>query len=398
MTDRYSRPAVLGGTPVRPEGPPAWPISHPDIATAVTKCLQSGDWGKYNGPATLRLQEQLSDLCQVPHVILCSSGTSAVELALRGLLIGPGDEVLLSAYDFKGNFLNIVHLGAIPVLIDVHPQTGQLDLDRVEEALSPKTRAIIASHLHGGVVDITALRHLIGDRQIAILEDACQLPGAPLSGTCAGTAGDVGVLSFGGSKLLSSGRGGAVLTARADVAARIALQQQRGNLAYPLSELQAAVVLPQLELLPDQRTQRQKSAASLSESLMTIPGLRPWEVPIPEVETDFYKFAFSYSSPDDAGLSRDQLASALRAEGLAVYPGFRGLHLIHARRRFRAVDGKLTAATTLDRECLVLHHPILLEGATGVAQVLEAVHKVTAAAVAIRESGVRIDCQPAWGE
>ncbi len=116
----------------------------------------------------------------VPYVWLCSSGTAAVELALRGLGVGPGDEVILAAYDFKANFTDVLALGALPVLVDLRPDDWQLDVEQVESALGPRTRAVIASHLHGGSVSMHRLREILAGREIGIVEDVCQCPGAHL--------------------------------------------------------------------------------------------------------------------------------------------------------------------------------------------------------------------------
>jgi len=110
---------------------------------------------------------------------------------------------------------------------------------------------------------------------LAVIEDAAQAPGAVVQGRKAGTWGDVGVLSFGGSKLLTAGRGGALLTARADIAQRARLWQHRGNQVCPLSELQAAVLLPQLAKLDARNVQRRMSVGRLLEALAQVPGLRP---------------------------------------------------------------------------------------------------------------------------
>ena len=121
----------------------------------------------------------------------------------------PGDEVILAAYDYPGNFLSVHAVGARPVLVDVAPGDWNLCPEKVAEAVRPQTRAVIASHLHGGLVPMARLMELAAGHGLAVIEDAAQCPGALVQGRKAGTWGDVGVLSFGGSKLLSAGRGGA---------------------------------------------------------------------------------------------------------------------------------------------------------------------------------------------
>src|SRR5439155_19329589 len=128
----------------------------------------------------------------------------AVELALRALNVGPGDEVILAGYDYLGNFLSVHAVGARPVLVDVQADNWNLDPAALEAAISPNTRAIIASHLHGGVVPMREAMDFAVAHQLKVIEDAAQMPGAVIQGRTAGTQGDAGILSFGGSKLLTA--------------------------------------------------------------------------------------------------------------------------------------------------------------------------------------------------
>src|SRR5207247_2768856 len=200
----HETPALLGGTPVRPQGPPPWPPDDPEVHAALHAALAERSWGMYHGPHTGRLEDALRAFFGVEHALSCGSGTFAVELALRALKIAAGDEILLAAYDYPGNFLTIHAVGARPVLVDVHPDNWNLDVHLVEEALGPRTRAVIASHLHGGMVAMCELTELASARGIAGIEDAAQCPGAWVQGKKAGTWGDLGIFSFGGSKLLSA--------------------------------------------------------------------------------------------------------------------------------------------------------------------------------------------------
>src|SRR6516165_4174145 len=139
------RPAILGGTAIRPEGPPDWPLPDAAVAARVRRALEDGSWGKYHGPHIAELTDLLTEYHQVAHAIPCASGTAAVELALRGLAVGPGDEVLLAAYDFKGNFQDVLAVGAVPVLVDVRPDNWNIDAALIAGAVSPKTKAIVVS-------------------------------------------------------------------------------------------------------------------------------------------------------------------------------------------------------------------------------------------------------------
>ena len=357
--------------------PPAWPLLDEAVEAALRRAFADGSWGKYPGSNCRELADRLAALHECEQVVLTCSGTAAVELALHGLNVGTDDEVILSAYDFEGNFKNVLTVGAKPVLVDVDARSGQLDVSQLEAARSPRTKAIIVSHLHGGVVVMPDVRMFADQHGIAVIEDACQMPGATVQGRVAGTWGDVGVLSFGGSKLLTAGRGGALVTRDSGIAQRIRVHTQRGNDAYPLSELQAAVLVPQLDRLAERNQLRTENVSRLLALLSDVAGLRcfveaagsgdPRRAQSRETLPGFYKLGFWFDAVA-LGCSRDDFAGSMRSKGIALDPGFRALHRTHARGRFRAVND-LPNATRADESILVLHHPVLL----GTAEELRAV-------------------------
>ncbi len=372
-----SLPALLGGPPVRPQGPPDWPPPDDDVLRSLQDAYADGSWGKYAGAYVARLEERLAEYHGVGYALACGSGTFAVELALRALKVGPGDEVILSAYDYPGNFLDVHAVGATPVLVDLDPASWQVSLDRLPEAVAPATKVVIASHLHGGMVPMARLMAFAEQRGLRVIEDAAQCPGAWVDGRRAGTWGDVSILSFGGSKLLTAGRGGAILTPHAEVHQRARLFQTRGNVVCPLSELQAAALLPQIDKLDNRTLWRLANVARLSEGLRDVPGLRPFAIDRPDsIRPAYYKVGFQY---DEAafGLSRQRFVAALRAEGIAFDEGFRALHAGRSPSRFRR-GGDLSEADLAHRGVVVLHHPVLLGTATDVSEVAAAVRKIYA--------------------
>lgn len=366
------RPAIVGGEPLFPNGPPDWPGSWPTVAESVERCLADGSWGKYCGPHHNQLEAWLRSFFNVEHALLCASGTAAVELALRGAKVDDGDDVLLAGYDFKANFQNVLAVGATPLLVDVRADTMQLDVDAAIIGMTESTKAIIASHLHGGLVDLPQLKQRASERGILVIEDACQCPGAKIGSQRAGAFGDVGVLSFGGSKLLSAGRGGAVLTNSAEIAQRIRLHTQRGNEAYPLSELQAAALLPQCECLDEFNAQRLATVQQLRALLPSGITLLANESPNTPA---FYKVGLLYEPEGFSNLPRDSFINSLQAEGIAIDSGFRALHRIHSRRRFKMV-GPLPNAERADTQMLVLHHPLLRTPGPVAEQLARAIHRV----------------------
>jgi dTDP-4-amino-4,6-dideoxygalactose transaminase len=272
------------------------------------------------------------------------------------LAIEASDEVILAGYDFPGNFRAIEAIGARPVLVDVDPLNWNLDDRQLSAAIGPHTRAVLVSHLHGGLVRMRAVHKVAERHGLAVVEDICQAPGAIVEGGLAGSWGDVAVLSFGGSKLLTAGRGGAILTRRADVHQRAKIFCEQGNHAFPLSELQATVLLPQLAKLHERNSRRQATAERLLAALHSTRALRRLEGLPDESVPVFYKLGFRY---DTAGRSRSDFIAAAQAEGVAIDAGFRSFAL-RSEKRCR-VSGDLTGCRLAAESALVLHHPVLLE-------------------------------------
>jgi dTDP-4-amino-4,6-dideoxygalactose transaminase len=367
-------PALLGGTPVRPQGPPPWPPADADVLAALQRVFHDGTWGIYHGPNGATLERNLLKFFQIEHAALCGSGTYAVELGLRALKIGPGDEVILASYDFPGNFLAIHAVGATPVLVDVDSSHWNLALHNLAAAIGPATKAVIASHLHGGLIPMRELTAWATEHSLFVLEDAAQCPGAMVQGRRAGTWGDAGVISFGGSKLLSAGRGGALLTRHADVGQRARTASLRGNLVCPLSELQAAVVVPQLAKLDERNRRRAANVQHLLQALAAVPGLRPF-LNVPDIgQPAFYKLGFQFD-PTAFGLERARFVAAMQAEGIAMAEGFPAAHVGRSPRRFRQ-GTPLIEAERAHQGCVVLHHPVLLGTAADVEEAAWAVRKV----------------------
>ena len=383
MATDNALPAILGGEPIRPQGPPEWPIPDESVLEALQSAYRDGSWGRYHGGHVERLEERLATEHGVRHALTCGSGTFSAELALRALKVGPGDEVVMAAYDYGGNFLSVHAVGARPVLVDVDAENWNLAPEQLTAALGPATRAAIASHLHGGLVPMREVMEWAGRHGVGVIEDAAQAPGARVQGRRAGTWGDVGVLSFGGSKLLTAGRGGALLTHHADVAQRARLWLQRGNHVCPLSELQAAVLLPQLDRLAERNAQRLRSVRLLAERLHHLPGIRLFRNgDIEDSEAGYYKLGFQFDA-ERFGVSRERFVAAARAEGIALDEGFRALHVGRSPNRWRGT-GPLAEAERAHQGTVVLHHPVLLGTDADVEQVALAVEKIYAHAERLR--------------
>jgi perosamine synthetase len=220
----------------------------------------------------------------------------------------------------------------------------------------------------------------IADRHgVPLVEDACQAPGAVIEGRLAGTWGDAAALSFGGSKLLTAGRGGAVLTARADVHQRIKVFCDRGNHAFPLSELQAAVLLPQLARLDERNARRLAAARRLTARLQGVPGLLPL-VNATAATPAYYKLGFQCRAEELGGWPRDELVACVQAEGIALDAGFRGFAGRGPRRCRQA--GELSHSRAAAAGTVLLHHPVLLADDGTLDRVADGLAKVARALLA----------------
>ncbi len=350
-----------------PQGPPAWPRADRDILAALEAAYHSGAWGKYHAGLLERLEAQLAKMQGLAHAMTCCTGTFAVELALRGLKVSAGDEVILAGYDFSGNFRAIEALGARPVLVDIEPRTWCLDAAQIEAAISAQTKVILVSHLHGGMADMSAILDLAARHHLFVVEDLCQTPGTR-------GRGDVVVLSFGGSKLLTAGRGGAILTQHADVAQRAKIFCERGNDAFALSELQAAVLLPQLDKLAASDAIRQANADRLRERTRELVGLTAIASPVERGLAGYYKFAWLYDAAAGGGRAREAFVAAIQAEGVAIDVGFRGFATRSAARCRKL--GDLPHSRRAAEQTLLLHHPVLLESPETITLVAQAIRKV----------------------
>lgn len=359
---------------------PTWPLLDDEVRDALLACYANGDWGRYEGANSAALIAALAEQFHREHVQLCSSGTIAVELALRGLKIGPGDEVILAGYDFPGNFRAIEAVGARPVLVDVAKDRWTIDAALLKSAISSDTKAVIVSHIHGDLADIENIVAIAREQSVKVLEDACQVPGATIGNKPVGSFGDVSVLSFGGSKLLTAGRGGAILTSQAEIAQRMRVFSYRGNEAFPLSELQAAVLLPQLRKLKERTQKRQQNVLLLRRLLQDVEQLVP--AANATSTSAYYKLAWRYlpaiadAQPDCSHPTRDALICRLQAQGIAIDAGFRGFNKRSANRC--RVAGDLVHAQSAAEATLVLHHPILLQSAEQIELLAVAMRKVIA--------------------
>ncbi len=340
--------AINGGTPVRSEPFPAWPVFDEREEQAVLAALRSGAWGENNGTRVVEFGNAFAAFQGARHAVCVPNGTIALELALQTLGIGPGDEVITTPYTFIATPASILSLGARPVFVDIDPNTYNLDPEKIEAAITPQTKAILPVHLGGQPADMDAIRDVAQRHGLRIVEDACQAWGAQWQGQGVGAIGDLGAFSFQSSKNITSGEGGIVLTNDDELYERAWSLHNVGrvrdgawyqhellgrNLRMP--ELAAAILLVQLERLPEHMRIRDTNAGYLTAALTEeVPGITPIATDPRVTRESHHLYQMRYDPDAFGGRSRDDFLSALQAEGISpTSAGYVPLHQSPAIQR-----------------------------------------------------------------
>jgi dTDP-4-amino-4,6-dideoxygalactose transaminase len=259
-----------------------------EIDEAVHRVLDSTRF--IGGPEVSGLEEEVARYSHCPHGIACASGTDALLLSLRALDIGPGDEVVTSAYSFFASAGVIANVGATPVFVDIDPRSYNLDAHRLEAAITPRTKAVIAVHLYGQCCDLGAVEKVCDKHQLWLIEDAAQAIGSEWEGRRAGAVGDLGCFSFFPSKNLgAAGDAGLVVTKDEALAERVRLLREHG--AKPkyyhsivgtnsrLDAIQAAILRVKLRHLDRWSEARARNAAMYDRLLEGARAGRPYHDP-----------------------------------------------------------------------------------------------------------------------
>ncbi len=308
-------------------------LALPDVGdeelAEVAAVLRSGNLTM--GPKVAELEKLVAAACGVEHAVAVSNGTAALHLAVLALGITAGDEVIVPAYTFPAT-ANVVRLaGATPVLVDVDADTFNLDLERVYEAVTARTRAVLAVHLFGRPLDWAALQDAVAP-ELVLLEDAAGALGARWQGMPCGGLGTMGCLSFHPRKIVTTGEGGAVTTNDAELAASIRRLRHHGldpgsdiaepSTNYRLADVLCALGIPQLRRLDELLAERARIAAAYTERLVGVV-----ELPTAD-EGDTHGWQAYVVRLD----RRDEALAALRAEGIEVQIGTYALHHLSAYR------------------------------------------------------------------
>jgi dTDP-4-amino-4,6-dideoxygalactose transaminase len=344
-----ARLALLGGSPVRQKAFPSWPVWDEREERALLDVLRSGKWWRFSygvgvelkEPETgdrsrvVQFQEAFARRHEAKFGLACANGTAAIEILLKALGIGPGDEVIVPAYTYAATATAVLQVNAIPVFADIDPDTYNIDPRRVEAAITPRTRAILPVHFAGQPADMDALIEIARDRDIFVVEDAAHAHGSEWKQKKVGALADGGTFSFQASKNMTAGEGG-LITVNDERLASLCdsymwagrevghpwYEHHRLGWNYRITEFQAAILLQQLERLEEQNARRSENARRLSDRLARIAGVSPLNVDSRVTRHSYHIYMFRYSQDGWSGLARQQFLLALAAEGIPCMSGY----------------------------------------------------------------------------
>lgn len=333
--------ALNGGKPVVDvkENPwPKWPVWSNAEKKLLGQVLDSGVWS-YNGPQEQAFNKAFAATIKSKYALSVANGTVSLQLALEALDIGWGDECIVPGLTWQATAAAVLDVNAVPILVDVDPETWCIDPKAIEAAITPRTRAILPVHLYGCICDMDAIMKIAKKHKLAVIEDCAHQHGSIWKNKPVGSIGDIGSFSFQLSKVLTSGEGGALTTSDRDLYARLdALRNcgrrpkmdvvkgakgagqygsegdfiQSGN--FRITDFQAAVLVEQLKRMMDQVRDRDRKAIYLNGLLAKIPGITPMKRDKRTTLQSYFNFAFRYDRKAFGGLPVQKFRAALAAE------------------------------------------------------------------------------------
>ncbi len=328
--------ALSGGLPAKTKPFPAWPHYDEREREALLEVLDSRVWWRTPGTQTLKFEQEFAAFHHAKHGIAVTNGTHALEVVLAALGIGQGDEVIVPDYTFVATASCVLFTGALPVLVDVDPNTYCIDPDLAEAAITPRTKAIIAVHMGGHPADLDRLKEIADKHGLKLVEDCAHAHATEWRGRRIGTFGITGTFSFQQSKLMTAGEGGMIVTSDDDFERQARSVHDCGRMPnewfyshfiygsnYRLSEWQGAVLRVQLQRLDEQTQRRHRNARLLDSLLSQIEGITPQKLDPRCTRNGQYAYIFHYDRAAFAGVPTELFIKAMNAEGIpnqAAYP------------------------------------------------------------------------------
>ena len=402
------KPAILGGSRVRSQEFPSWPVADQTDEQALADVVRSKHWFRGNGAAVSRFEQAYAQLTGAKFCLATSSGTGALQTSLAALEVGPGDEVILPPYTFVATLNVILNMYALPVFVDSDLETAQIDARKIEAAITPKTTAMIPVHLAGATADIDTILPLARKHKVPVIEDTCQSHLAEWRKRKAGTYGATGCFSFQASKNLNCGEGGAILTNDERIYETCFAYhwngggRKRGALdltdsihgtKFLMTEFQAAMLLAQMSRLERQTATREGNAQYLASLLREIPGVPPARMYEGCTRNTYHGFLFRYQKDHFAGMPRAKFLKALAAEGIPTSAGYsplnkrqylknalrsKGYQRLYSKQELARLEerNQCPANDQLCEQAVWIMQSVFLAGRSDMDQIAEAIRKI----------------------
>jgi dTDP-4-amino-4,6-dideoxygalactose transaminase len=323
--------AITGGKALRKTPFTRWPVATKGEAAALKDVLESTLWGgqPFPGKHAAAFAAGFAKLHTAKYGQCVNTGTVAIQAALKAIGIKPGDEVIVPAYTWEGTVGPVLLVNAVPVFVDVDPDTYCLDARLIEKAITPKTKAILPVHLGMRFADMDEILRVAGKHKLKVVEDCAHAHGGKWKGKGAGSMGDMGAFSFQSSKLITSGEGGAVITNNLEYMELVQSYINAGRASltdkykkriigfnYRLGEFQAAVLGAQLERMPKQSAIREKNMKRFEARLAKTEGIGLLK-PDPRItRLAPYGYVIKYFAEKMKEIPRAAFVAAMQLEGV----------------------------------------------------------------------------------
>ena len=327
--------AIKGGTPVREAAFPKWPVWGDEEINGVTEVIKNGKWGSLHGKKVEEFENKFAKYQNAKHGICVTSGTTALKIALVANGVDVCQEVLVPNYTFIASATAVIEAGALPVFVDVEPDTYNIDADILEDQINERTAAIMPVHFAGRPANMDKVLKVAKKHNLKVIEDACQAWGSEWNGKRVGSIGDAGTFSFQSSKNINAGEGGIITCNDALVAKMCRTHANCGRSEdgewyehyyfggnFRMTELQGAVLLAQLGRFEELNKIRNENDDFLTEELAKIEGIDPLVNDKKVTKRSSHIFIFRYSKDAFKGLSKATFLDALRKEGIQCSPGY----------------------------------------------------------------------------
>jgi dTDP-4-amino-4,6-dideoxygalactose transaminase len=313
-----------------------WPVFDETEINAVAEVVRSGKWGNPDcGDIVKSFEDDFAAFCGVKYALTCVNGSVALRIALIATGVKPGDEVIIPPYTFIATSTIVLEANCVPVFVDIDPDTYNLDPEKIEAAITSRTKAIIPVHFAGQACEMDKIMAVAKKHNLKVIEDACHGHGAEYKGKKLGTIGDAGCFSFQSSKNLTSGEGGMVITNDEHLFDMMNSLRNVGRVKggqwyehhylgcnYRMTQLQVVLLVNQLRRLKEQTFRRHQNGTYLNSLVEKIDGIKPLGRGKGETLHSYHIYIFKYDKSKFNNLPKAEFAQMLAAEGVPCFMGY----------------------------------------------------------------------------